>query len=150
MILFIRLSYHYLKSNLDDIKATLYTVKAAHHCVSEGAFADGVLYAEVALLVSKQRTQVASIIEVLDAAIQQMLASSEEDGSEGGVAVDSSRHYLGFYTRLREEALKKHNEFQIEPGEELDTSNSWLATFSDDDNKRGIVKRAPVICCSIS
>ena len=135
---------------MDDFKATLYTVKAAHHCVSEGAFADGVLYAEVALLVCRRRAQVGTIIEVLDTAIQQMLASAEEDCSESGLAIDSSRHHLGVYTRLREDALEKYNAIQSDCEDEGNLSNSWHATFADDNINHGIMKRASLFCCAIS
>ena len=118
--------------------------------MSQGAYSDGVLYAEVALLVSKQRKQVATIIEVLDTAIQQMMANSDDDCSESGLAIDSSRHYLGVYTRLREDALKKQNELGIETEEEIDSSNAWHATFAENDHKGGIMKRATVFCCSIN
>lgn len=129
----------------------MYTVKAAHHCVSEGAFADGVLYAEVALLVCKQRVQVATIINVLETAIKLMLASTEslDDNSEDGVAIDSSRHYLGVYNRLMEDAVKKYGQLQPETGTEITLAKSWNASFSIDPQQRGIVRRAPH-CCAIT
>jgi hypothetical protein len=130
------LSFHYLKSHRDDPNAIKYTVKAADHCVREGAFADALLYAEVALLVSSQDSEVATVLRVLDMAIKDMSSHVEdpEDSyfAENGVSIDpafySSRHYLGAYRRLRDEAQVKYDDPKT--GNGLTIKLSWKPSYS--------------------